>query len=267
MKPILFVLSLLVLSTARAQTADSSSEAFYAGTGILNNAVVTAMLPRSQVEAMLPAGLTLASDAEAGAPATKYPVIFFFGMQEKVGPNQTILPIGITYHEFILVVPYTHLAGSAQPLNYLARFFVDNTTAILLGKPYLYPKVPGRFEGSLSDYRITSSAGAAQFQGALTQSTAPVNAQSSAAFNKRMARVFTTPMVAVKDGKASCSQFKWDLEKGLVSPGKGSIRVLAPFATGLRTGQYTAPSLTQHEWGSFHIHARWHLSTPYVCRF
>jgi hypothetical protein len=105
--------------------------------------LVVSMIDRQLVEAMLPAGLALAT---SNTGLVQHPVIHLVGHQRvllDLLPQGIQVPSGLTdYQEMILLVPFVEYNGTWH--NFAARMYLDNNAAVYGGNlGYAYAKVLG----------------------------------------------------------------------------------------------------------------------------
>jgi hypothetical protein len=232
-------------------------------------AIVTTLLDRDLVSAILPAGLELA--APSAGPIATHPVLYLLGRQNdplglQNGTPQRI-PTARPYTELILLIPFTvRSGGSSRWHSYAARMYLDNDGAIVIGNGiYAYSKERGDFDvfGDTTEVRWQDNT---VFSAEVTDDGNWMAASAAAApgglpgFAEAMA-IFDMPIVGhnVLLGFV-CSYFEWDVTNAQVAAATSSHCFLQEFRAGMQ-GWVDLGFLENAENGAFKVrNVQWRLS-------
>ena len=108
------------------------------GTARTEATVIVAALPLHMARRLLPPDLALAT--QPLTQSDRYPVILMFARQRDARPS--ILPIGMTYHEFIIMLPSVRRRRAAwaeqapRIFAFLPKLYLDSVAMLLLGRVF-----------------------------------------------------------------------------------------------------------------------------------
>ena len=271
-------IALLLISALSLVSSFSVAHGAVHGTGHYDVDVVPLTLPSDQVKALLPEGLELASEVQAGGvPAGRHLVLLTFGYQRRVSPRPVPL-WSWSYHEFTATVPFVRFTGGdGKIFHHLFRLYLDHHRAILAGRAYGFPKLystvyTGTFDfGPRRErtYDLTSRDDGSNLIRAVFS--------HEAAREPRLLRelpnfgivseVFGTtsaPLVQKSaEGHWICADFLWETAEAKGFPIDATVTSHVEELG--YDAVYRTEGLDRTPWGAFRMSVDWTLSTPRAC--
>jgi hypothetical protein len=240
------------------------------GDGVIR--VVQLALPAETVESFLPYTLELAS--QSMTPRGTHPVVMFF--QEMVRAHVTIpmLVPNMTYHEFVLAVPFTRVRGagglcSRGTLQFLPRLYLSEWLPTLGGILFWgFAKEMARYH--VTNHRIALST----FEG---DPLVSLDYQPAGDFEPPgeyplfgpLREVMSEPLVsevpAALGPLLACSNYDKDWSRALLRPIDTEVTIHQSFVPNLPCGRWSSgkKSITHSPLGSVEVKAPWRLSLLY----
>lgn len=238
--------------------------------GEMNGWFIFRLMPRAEVEALLPPGLSLANNPLGNHEM--HPVGFSFchyhAVRASFMPGFLAMP---EYSEAIFSVPYvnTDRTGTAQFL-YPRRLYVDSTPAILAGRIfYAMDKVRARIECNDSAFRAFDPQGREFIDARFTQHENPAPLAEHPAFGT-IAALSTLPFATQGPLGNLYNSFNMELDEAWAAPVSGHIRVDDPQPGGFPTCDFKAPPLVKSHPhgvpGAVRIWCNWSMTNPFDSR-
>jgi len=242
---------------------------------------VTIVLPREDVEWMLPDALELG--AQDLTPPNTHPVTLYFGnVRDAHMTFPRAFPPDMTYFEQVVGVPFVYsrrpLCGGRVrgPFFYMPRLFLTNLLATLGGiLLWGFPKKLVSVLESTNDagtggsYAVCPPRGGDEILGVQWAATGPFRPVSEAPSFQRQLEIMTQPLVSRQPLSVgplvSCSDFDKIWQEAELRPLHTKTSIRDAFVPGLAPGQYSSQGIDQTPMGAFQLRARWELSLPYCC--
>lgn len=128
------------------------------GKGLYESLMALVSYDKSTLLALLPSELELAP--QRITESDKHPLMFFFGKQMDIRPNFIPSGMGITYHEFVVLIPYVQWRSKSDayhgPFAFMPMLYLDQVFPTVLGYLYGYNNMIARIRNT-QGYRIHSA--------------------------------------------------------------------------------------------------------------
>lgn len=240
--------------------------------GLLQTAGANALLPfpRAVVQGMLPEGLEL--DEQGLTAAGQHPVVLFFGWQDRVRPNFS--PLGMSYLEFIISVPYVRHADPARrarvpgPFIYMPQLYLNRASPVWLGVyAYGYRKAQARIVTGADRYEVQQLKSGAPIISGHFRKAGPTGAAAGFPLLRAAQQAYALPLVSrTLLGKWLYSYFDFALGEALIQPIEMTIKIHNDQAAGLPAGEYGVPSIRHSGLGAFFLSTAASISNPLQSR-
>jgi hypothetical protein len=220
---------------------------------------VPCSLPLGAVRQMLPAAQTL-------TPAGQHPLLFVFGQQRHVRP---ILHrgAGLTYHEFITVVPFVQWTSPGHayrgPFAFLPRLFLDRWLPVILGWLVGFAKRRASLQAKPGSYAISQLFRNQPIIGGFFAPRGPVGSCDSFPLFGGLRPIFELPLITrLAVGPFLALKFTWELERAKMQAAAGDVRIHEAFVPGLPVANFHAEGVDREALGAFTLDVPWRLSSP-----
>ena len=244
--------------------------------------VLTALLPRSVVETVIPPAFALAGHAGG---ATDHPVLVMLGWQRDcsavISGTAHRLPLQPDYRELIILVPYVVARGGGHPQwhNFVVRMFLTDVPPILIGTLFQYSKTAGDFNDTTvcgapgTEVRHGSGSGAMVFACAIESQQAFGPPADATGFDD-LVDLLKMPILGIQYPPTpplppqQCSYFEWETAASEVATiNRAAVQFHAPLRPGMLG--WHGFWMDADPSASFSVRSvRWRLeSTPPACSF
>lgn len=251
------------------EDAPAAAEGFrgpFAGSASFNGCILFSNRPRAAVAKLLPAELEPAPNLSSTPDL--HPLAFLFGDQTQGATifGGVTLPLGISYQELGIAIPFVRRRGGRRLHLYVPRMYSSYFPSTWNGRNfYGYGKRMGSMSWRGPVFLLTDEEGALLMHATLDarDDWSPAGGARLPHF-EAMRAVFALPVLGRKpDGGWVCSRFDWDFDEAELRPVDACVVVDGSVLEGLDPGPYPdVPS------GSFEVRGMtWRLSWPEACRF
>lgn len=207
----------------------------FAGETSFDGCVTFASWPRAEVARLLPPELQLA--ANVSATPDIHPVAFVFGQQRNgtIVFARTKLPMGITYGEFGMIVPFVRYRGGPGLHAWVARMYSAYFPVVWDGNfRFGFSKETARMSWMGGMFVMTTDAGALLFHAAVEPGAEWSRAATcTLPIFATVRDVFALPMLGRRPDRVYVrSEFDWDFTHAVVRPADAWISLDAPLVPG-----------------------------------
>lgn len=240
------------------------------GKAIYEGRIVFSNLSRSKVELVLPQDLRLANNTSSTPDV--HPVALIFGHQTHTAwvlPDGFEPEVGQDYSELILVIPFVQRLDSAKWHNYVARIYLDDFWAMVIGNWWFgLQKLDAGFTETTSSFNVAETGGAPLFALAVSDTGAWIpssTAKSTLKNYQDMLTIFEMPVIGTHELAPPedhiCSYFEWHLDQVQVRPIVTGHKFVQALAAGMET--WVGMEIPSVEDGAFEIQGiEWLLRLP-----
>jgi hypothetical protein len=238
----------------------------FAGQADFNGCIAFCHWSREEAAAALPAELELA-DNTSPIP-TLHPVAFVFGEQTAGATifGGITFPLGVSYHEFALAIPFVRHRRGRNLHTFMARMYSSYFPATWAGNAHygLAKEMASMWwEGAV--FVVGAAHGATRFRGCVEPAGEWGAGPRCQLPNFAAVRdVFALPVVGRRsDGTFVTSYFGWDFAPARVRAARATLAIDTALADGV-----TPRSCRSLADGTFEVRRMiWRLSWPAACRF
>jgi hypothetical protein len=235
--------------------------------GIYDAHVVTWVMKSEIVGQMLPGSLELGPQdwTEQGL----HPVLFMFGRQSNVRPNFLALP-GLFYEELIVAIPYVQWKGDGYtyrgPYVYAPRLYLDHVLPVLLGWIPGYPKLLSHIRGGKGAFKVRSLMRGNSLIQARFCARGDFCKMADFPHFAATAAMLRQPILgrALLVGPFVGTFLNFELEKALIEPVEGELRIDHPFLRGLPVEVRKSQGIDEISLGAFRFIVPWNVGPPFM---
>jgi hypothetical protein len=259
--------------TSSATQVTDGAQSTYEG------AIAVTMLDSGLVNAILPAGLSLAQKVDP--TVSTHPVILMLGVQGELRLLQGGQPVDLgvqPYTELILLIPFVVRDTGTRWHNYVARMYLDNAQAIVIGDIfYAYAKEPALFVRTGTQTSVVQVGEVFEMN---VQDAGPATDLGAAGVTppsglSQIQEVFKMPIVGHFDGWGypysrppsypfSCSYFEFEFSQATVTPATAVFQFIQEFKPGMSGWVSLGEITNSNPGGAFKISGmRWRLASEW----
>lgn len=262
----LLAATLLAASAFIALPSHAAERDWYsAGMGDVDTRAFVVQVDEAQVQALLPAPLTLNNDFP-GKQAGRHPLIVLLSVVMPRKAHLTPILIDMPYREFAVFIPEVMHPDLKGVFIHSTILYLDSRMAVWIGQwPYRFPKIHARLpynEGTkFGEWRILDDEAKAPVIEADYELAEPAATDALWPAMQQLDAWFSLPLINGTTGKFTCSRMDWELkDSDRAESVRGTIRWREDWlADARRLPAFAGPV------DGVRMRTLWYLSMPHSC--